>query len=139
MYLTGGQPHKIVGTTNFATMCGLQFLILEECDVEGDFFAWPKCLRWLQWSKSSKLLELPSTMHLSNLAVLNLNSHHNMTRLWPTELGKPVLQHFEPLSSWVMIYNKSIIYAFDFGILFKFGYATCLSSTTLSIVLHCKS
>ena len=96
MYLTGGQPHKIVATTNFATMSGLQFLILEECDVEGDFFAWPKSLRWLQWSKNSKLLELPSTMHLSNLAVLNLNLNRNMTRLWPTKLGKQVLQHFEP-------------------------------------------
>ena len=96
MYLTGGHSHKIVATINFATMSGLKFLILKECDVEGDFFAWPKSLRWLQWSKNSKLLELPSTMHLSNLAVLNLNSNQSLTRLWSTEFGKQVLQHFEP-------------------------------------------
>ena len=96
LYLAGGQPHKTMATNKFATMCGLQFLILQECHVEGDFFAWPKSLRWLEWSKNSKLLDLPSTMHLSNLAVLDLNSNINLTQLWPTKLGKQVLQHFEP-------------------------------------------
>ena len=72
-------------------------------------------------------------MHLSNLAVLDLNSNEYLTRLWPTELGGQVLQHFEPQSSLVMIV-RSIIYAFDFGILFKFGYMTCLSSYN---IVHC--
>jgi len=95
LYLAGNQSHKPVATNKFATMCGLQFLILQGCDVEGDFFAWPKSLRWLEWSNNFKLLELPSTMHLSNLAVLDLNLNLYLTQLWPTKSGEQVLQHFE--------------------------------------------
>jgi hypothetical protein len=96
LYLAGSQSHKPMATNKFATMCGLQFLILQGCDVEGDFFAWPRNLRWLQWSQNFKLLRLPSTMHLSNLAVLDLNWNGYMTQLWRTKLGEQVLQHFEP-------------------------------------------
>ena len=103
LYLTGGQPHKTIATNKFATMCGLQFLILQECNMVGDFLAWPKSLRWLEWSHNSKLLDLPSTLHLSNLAVLDLNSNQYLTQLWPTKLGEQVLQHFEPQLPWLMI------------------------------------
>jgi len=64
--------------------------MLQKCDVEGDFFAWPRNLRWLKWSQNFKLLELPSTMHLPNLVVLDLNSNECLTQLWPTKLGEQV-------------------------------------------------
>lgn len=96
LYLIGGQPHKIMAANKFAMMCGLQFLILQGCEVEGDFSTWPKTLRWLKWSENSKLLELPSTLHLFNLVVLDLNLNQDLSQLWLTKMGKQVLQHFEP-------------------------------------------
>ncbi|CAM6036319.1 unnamed protein product [Sphagnum compactum] len=55
----------------YTRMSELHFLILDHCQVKGDFSTWSKELRWLQWW-SLPLLELPPTLSLLNLSVLDL-------------------------------------------------------------------
>ncbi|CAK9225230.1 unnamed protein product [Sphagnum troendelagicum] len=54
----------------YTRMSELHFLILDHCQVKGDFSTWSKELRWLQWW-SMPLSELPPTLSLLNLSVLD--------------------------------------------------------------------
>ncbi|CAK9212080.1 unnamed protein product [Sphagnum troendelagicum] len=55
----------------YTRMSELHFLILDHCQVKGDFSTWSEELRWLQWW-SLPLSELPPTLSLLNLSVLDL-------------------------------------------------------------------
>ncbi|CAK9210705.1 unnamed protein product [Sphagnum troendelagicum] len=55
----------------YTRMSELHFLILDHCQVKGDFSTWSEELRWLQWW-SLPLSELPPTLSLINLTVLDL-------------------------------------------------------------------
>jgi hypothetical protein len=63
-------------------MSELHFLILDHCQVKGDFSTWSKELRWLQWW-SLPSSELPPTRGLLNLSVLDLTSSKSVTRISP--------------------------------------------------------
>ncbi|CAK9875577.1 unnamed protein product [Sphagnum jensenii] len=66
----------------YTRMSELHFLILDHCQVKGDFSTWSKELRWLQWW-SLPLSELPSTLSLLNLSVLDLTGSKSVTRISP--------------------------------------------------------
>ncbi|CAK9868212.1 unnamed protein product [Sphagnum jensenii] len=55
----------------YTRMSELHFLILDHCQLKGDFSTWSQELRWLQWW-SLPLSELPPTLSLLNLSVLDL-------------------------------------------------------------------
>lgn len=81
-------------TNQFSGMEELHLLVLDGCSVEGsDFRSWSPELRWLQW-RSIPRAELPSPLHLPNLAVLDLTDSGNLTRLWQrgTVVQFPLLQ-----------------------------------------------
>ncbi|CAK9224463.1 unnamed protein product [Sphagnum troendelagicum] len=66
----------------YTRMSELHFLILDHCQVKGDFSTWSKELRWLQWW-SLPLSELPPTLSLLNLSVLDLTGSKSVTRISP--------------------------------------------------------
>ncbi|CAN5970163.1 unnamed protein product [Sphagnum jensenii] len=66
----------------YTRMSELHFLILDHCQVKGDFSTWSKELRWLQWW-SLPLTELPPTLSLLNLSVLDLTGSKSVTRISP--------------------------------------------------------
>ncbi|CAM6061269.1 unnamed protein product [Sphagnum tenellum] len=81
----------------YTRMSELHFLILDHCQVKGDFSRWSEELRWLQWW-SLPLSELPPTLSLLNLSVLdltgsksNLNLHGCSTlKALPDSVGELV-------------------------------------------------
>ncbi|CAK9253780.1 unnamed protein product, partial [Sphagnum jensenii] len=70
----------------FARMIGLHALLLDDCNIEGDFSTWPKKLRMLSWP-CSPILDLPTTLNIPNLVVLNLSQSQNLTCLWAQDIG----------------------------------------------------
>jgi hypothetical protein len=68
---------------NYTSMKELRFLLLDGCDVKGDFSTWALELSWLQWS-SSPLSALPLKLDLLKLAVLDLTDSKSLTRIWPS-------------------------------------------------------
>ncbi|CAK9200067.1 unnamed protein product [Sphagnum troendelagicum] len=75
-------------------MIGLHALLLDDCNIEGDFSKWPKKLRMLSWP-CSPILELPTTLNLPNLVVLNLSQSKNLTCLWAQDIGIQVQNYQE--------------------------------------------
>jgi hypothetical protein len=65
----------------YARMRELRYLLLDKCPVNGDFSDWPEELRWLQW-RYFPYEELPSSLNLPNLAVLDLASSKCLTSIW---------------------------------------------------------
>ncbi len=68
----------------FASLNELQILILEDCDVKGDFSKWSRELRWLQW-RHLNLIELPRDLQLPNLIVLDLAHNEHLYSIWPKD------------------------------------------------------
>jgi hypothetical protein len=66
----------------YTRMSELHFLILDHCQVKGNFSTWSEELRWLQWW-SLPLSELPPTLSLLNLSVLDLTGSKSVTRISP--------------------------------------------------------
>ena len=62
----------------FAEMEELRYLSIKSCHVHGDFSKWPKELRWLQWW-GYHCTELPHTLDLQSLAVLDLGGNHKLS------------------------------------------------------------
>ncbi|CAN5971991.1 unnamed protein product, partial [Sphagnum jensenii] len=76
---------------NYTSMNQLQFLLLDGCDVKGDFSTWSLELSWLQW-RSSPLSSLPLKLDLLKLAVLDLTDSKSLTRIWPSDSELEELQ-----------------------------------------------
>ncbi|CAM6076017.1 unnamed protein product [Sphagnum tenellum] len=76
---------------NYTSMNALHFLLLDGCDVKGDFSTWSLELSWLQWS-SSPLSALPLKLDLLKLAVLDLTDSKSLTRIWPSDSELEELQ-----------------------------------------------
>lgn len=68
----------------FASLNELRVLILEDCDVKGDFSKWSRELRWLQW-RHLNLIELPKDLQLPNLIVLDLAYNKHLYCIWPKD------------------------------------------------------
>ncbi|KAH9558824.1 hypothetical protein CY35_06G028000 [Sphagnum magellanicum] len=68
---------------NYTSMNQLHFLLLDGCDVKGDFSTWSLELSWLQW-RSLPLSALPLKLDLLKLAVLDLTDSKSLTRIWPS-------------------------------------------------------
>ncbi|CAM6061252.1 unnamed protein product [Sphagnum tenellum] len=78
----------------YTRMSELHFLILDHCQVKGNFSTWSEELRWLQWW-SLPLSELPPTLSLLNLSVLDLTGSKSVTRISPKNSNdeeEPALQ-----------------------------------------------
>jgi hypothetical protein len=69
---------------NYTSMKELHFLVLDGCDVKGDFSTWSLELSWLQW-RSSPLSALPLKLDLLKLAVLDLTDSKSLTQIWPSD------------------------------------------------------
>lgn len=68
----------------YAKMRELRYIILDGCLVEGDFSKWSKNflqLSWLQWELHPHQ-ELPKSLILPKLIVLNLAKSDYITHLW---------------------------------------------------------
>lgn len=78
--LAGSKKRKIP-LEGISQMEKLHFLIMDECDVIGDFERFPKYLRYLQW-RSIPYKRLPKKLILSNLSVLDLSDSDDLTELW---------------------------------------------------------
>ena len=80
----GNGNETIWQAERFASLNELQILILDDCDVKGDFSKWSMELRWLQWSPSN-LIELPHDLRLPNLIVLDLAYNKHLYCIWPKD------------------------------------------------------
>ncbi|CAK9229345.1 unnamed protein product, partial [Sphagnum troendelagicum] len=76
---------------NYTSMNALHFLLLDGCDVKGDFSTWSLELSWLQW-RSSPLSALPLKLDLLKLAVLDLTDSKSLTRISPSDSELEELQ-----------------------------------------------
>jgi hypothetical protein len=86
----GGNGNEAIWQAErFASLNELRILILEDCDVKGDFSKWSVELRWLQW-RHSNLIELPHNLQLPNLIVLDLAYNKHLYCIWPKDLEKQV-------------------------------------------------
>lgn len=65
----------------YAKLKELKYLLLDGCHVNGNFSEWSKELRWLQW-RSLPHQELPLSLNLPNLVVLDLGESNHLTRVW---------------------------------------------------------
>jgi len=80
----GNGNEAIRQAERFASLNELRILILEDCDVRGDFSKWSVELRWLQW-RHSNLNELPHDLRLPNLIVLDLTYNKHLYCIWPKD------------------------------------------------------
>jgi hypothetical protein len=80
----GNRNEAIWQAERFASLNELRILILEDCDVKGDFSKWSVELRWLQW-RHSNLIELPHNLQLPNLIVLDLAYNKHLHCIWPKD------------------------------------------------------
>jgi hypothetical protein len=83
----GNEP--IWKAEHFASLNKLQILILEDCDVKGDFSKWSRELRWLKW-RQWNLIEMPRDLRLPNLIVLDLAYNEHLHCIWPKDFGMQV-------------------------------------------------
>jgi hypothetical protein len=85
----GNGNEAIWQAKQFASLNELQILILEDCDVKGDFSKWSRELRWLKW-RHLNLIELPQDLLLPNLIVLDLAYNKHLYCIWPKHFGMQV-------------------------------------------------
>jgi hypothetical protein len=78
--LANSQKHKFE-TKNFAKMRNLHFLILDGCDVSGDFESIWEELRWLRW-RHMPMTHLPPILNLSNLISLDFSHSTKLANVW---------------------------------------------------------
>jgi hypothetical protein len=64
-----------------ARMKELKYLLLDGCQMNGDFSEWSKEVRWLQW-RHFPYEVLPQTLNLSNLVTLDLAESLVLTHIW---------------------------------------------------------
>lgn len=106
--LTNFQKQKY-NAENFAKMPNLHFLILDGCNISGNFGVISKELRWLQW-KYMPLKNLPPLLDLSSLTSLDFSQSIELADMWAE--SNPALEvcyinyYLEPLSfefvAWIL-------------------------------------
>lgn len=67
---------------NFAKMTNLHFLIVDGCNVSGDFGNISKELRFLQWRNMPLIHIPPSIKFLFNLISLDFSQSTKLARIW---------------------------------------------------------
>ncbi|KAH9533919.1 hypothetical protein CY35_18G078000 [Sphagnum magellanicum] len=82
LLIAGAKDGAAWKAETYTRMSELHFLILDHCQVKGDFSTWSEELRRLQWW-SLPLSELPPTRGLLNLSVMDLTSSRTVTRISP--------------------------------------------------------
>ena len=71
---------------SYAKLRELRYLLLDDgCSINGNFSKWSKELKWLQW-RYFPYKELPESLYLQNLAVLDLSDSHCLTRVWSKDM-----------------------------------------------------
>lgn len=73
----------------YGRMKELQYLFLDGCPVNGDFSSWSEELKWLQW-KYFPHGQLPLSLDLPSLAVLDLSNSKCLTQVWVRDLEQEV-------------------------------------------------
>ncbi|KAG0564042.1 hypothetical protein KC19_8G078500 [Ceratodon purpureus] len=66
---------------HYAKLAELRYLLLDGYKVNGDFSSWSEDLRWLQWRYCPQE-ELPWSLKLPNLVVLDLANSDHLIRVW---------------------------------------------------------
>ncbi|KAG0598440.1 hypothetical protein M758_12G073700 [Ceratodon purpureus] len=79
--IDGVDPHIACKAERYARLTQLKYLFLDGYRVEGDFSKWPKELIWLKW-RFFPYTELPESLKLQNLAVLDLAKSQNLLHIW---------------------------------------------------------
>ncbi len=70
----------------YAKMRELRYLLVDDgCEMNGDFSEWSEELRWLQW-RYFPHEELPKSLKLQKLAVLDLSHSEHLTRVWTKDI-----------------------------------------------------
>jgi hypothetical protein len=70
----------------YAKMRELRYLLLDDgCEVNGNFSEWSEELRWLQWRYFPDE-ELPQSLKLQKLAVLDLSHSVHLSRVWAKDI-----------------------------------------------------
>ena len=75
---------------SFAKLRELRYLLLDGCEVDGNFSGWSEELRWLQW-RHFPHEELPWNLHSPNLAVLDLSESPHLSRVWAGNFENKVI------------------------------------------------
>jgi hypothetical protein len=78
--LTKSQERQF-GAKNFTKMPNLHFLVLDGCNVGGNFGNIFKELRWLSW-RYMPLNRLPNMLDLSNLVSMDFSHNTQLATLW---------------------------------------------------------
>ena len=76
----------------FAKMTNLHYLILDGCDVSGNFDKVSKELRWLQW-RNMPLIHLPRMWNFLNLVTLDFSNSPGLASIW-TESDSATEVHY---------------------------------------------
>jgi hypothetical protein len=83
---------SLIGSDSFITckadllarMKELKYLLLDGCQMNGDFSEWSKEVRWLQW-RHFPYEVLPQNLNLSNLVIFDLAESLVLTHVWPED------------------------------------------------------
>ena len=72
-----------------ARMKKLKYILLDGCQMSGDFSKWSKEVRWLQWRQFPYEV-LPQNLNLSNLVALDLAESLVLTNVWTEDFKTEV-------------------------------------------------
>lgn len=98
--LAGSKKRKF-SAKDFEKMEGLHYLVLDGCQVTGNFKRFPKRLRYLQW-RAMPYSQIPPTLSLSSLSMLDLSESSKLVDLWSnSEL--PMQVCFQDVERWSII------------------------------------
>ena len=94
MSLVNGGRHSF-DVKNFEEMRNLHYLILDECDVDGNLGSIAKELRYLRWRHMPRT-HIPSMQKISNLVSLDFSKSTKLANVWiesDTTLEVTTLHH----------------------------------------------
>jgi hypothetical protein len=74
---------------SYTNMIELRYLLLDGCFINGNFSGWSQELKWLQW-RYFPHQELPSSLKLPNLVVLDLSNSTTLTHIWTKDFEEDV-------------------------------------------------
>jgi hypothetical protein len=79
--LIGSDSSITYKAESLARMKELNYLLLDGCQMSGDFSKWSKEVRWLQWRQFPYEV-IPQNLNLSNLVALDLAESLVLTHVW---------------------------------------------------------
>ena len=86
----------------FEKMERLHYLVVDGCEVSGDFKRFPKRLRYLQW-RAMPYSQIPTTLDVSSLSMLDLSKSDKLVNLWsnsklPMQVCRQVVKRWSTIN-----------------------------------------